>query len=100
VTGSPYAWPCGARTVQIAGSFGWATPPAEAKEALAELVWDHFKRIRGDLGRAQTFTANGANVLFVPSNGERFSNGNLKTGIPAVDAFVEEYSYGIFSGVG
>jgi len=93
VLGNIWTWPEGPLTVQVVGQFGWLTPPVEATEALAELVWDHFKRQRGDLGRATSLNANGTTVNFVPQNEPG------KVGIPNVDRFIETYRYNEFVGV-
>ena len=55
-SGGPYLWPWGTQAVRVTGTYGWTTPPADAKRAVAMLVWDHFKPQRSDLGRAQSYS--------------------------------------------
>jgi hypothetical protein len=83
---SAWSWPTLPYTVEVVGDFGWLTPPADAAAALAELVWDHFKRKRGDLGRAASMSAGGETIQFIPVD-------NGLTGIKTVDDFIQANRY-------
>lgn len=96
VTPSGWAWPQGINTVQVAGTFGWATAPADAKYALAELVWDHFKSKRGDLRRASRVSTQDSTVEYLPPDPDI----GIFTGLPNVDAFIRRYRYDPPFGVG
>lgn len=83
-TYSAYLWPPGAQTVQVAGTFGWTTAPADIKRALALLVWDHFKGRRGDLARAEVVSTSEQTVRYTPTDPAV----GLFSGVPEVDAIV------------
>lgn len=91
-TYSVYQWPYGVQTVQVTGAFGWLVTPFDIKRALANLVWDHYKQQRGDLGRARQANINGQQLTFVPDTpGE--------TGIVEVDQVLRDYQYDTLIGV-
>lgn len=96
VTPSGWAWPEGTNTVQVAGTFGWATAPADAKYALAELVWDHFKSKRGDLRRAARVSTQDSTIEYLPPDPDI----GVFTGLPNVDSFIRRYRYDPPFGVG
>jgi hypothetical protein len=90
VVGDIYAWPEGPQTVQVVGSFGWTTTPADVKRAVALLVWDHFKPDDEHIRRASQWGTQQA--TFVRSDGA--------TGLPEVDKIVDDYKRDITVGIG
>lgn len=89
LTGTPYGfvyqWPWGVNSVKITGTFGWTVTPGDVKRAVALLVWDHFKPLRGDLKQAQSWqTADIAIQRAVTDDAH-------PSGIPEVDQIVASY---------
>ncbi len=78
-----YFWPTGPRTVQVSGTFGWTIPDPDVLRAVAILVYDHFKPIRADLGRA---------IRWADGSGLAVDNSPIDddhpSGIPRVDEIV------------
>jgi hypothetical protein len=91
---SPWYWPRGLQSVRIDGTWGWTTPPADVKYAIALLVWDHFKSKRGDLYRAARISTAEQTTEFVSVSPE-----DGFTGIPDVDLIVEQYRRSAFIAV-
>ena len=81
---SPWIWPPGPSTVQVAATVGWTVCPEDIKRCLALLVWDHHKAIRGDLGRMTRLTANGET--------QEFGGGGL-TGVLEADSILRNYDH-------
>lgn len=79
---NPYTWPWGPQTVQVVGTFGWTTCPADIKRALALMVYHRFKPIRNDLRFATRVTTNNESVDYAISE---------PTGIPEADLLIREY---------
>lgn len=79
---SAAAWPAGAQTIRVIGTFGWLVTPPEIKRATALLVYNSVKPIRNDLGLAQSWTTTDASFdrsVTTPS------------GLPEVDEIVSRY---------
>lgn len=77
-----WCWPGGPQTVQVTGAFGWTVTPGDVKRAVALMVFDHFKPIRNDLRRTQSFTTDSAAINLAITK---------PTGIPECDDIIEEY---------
>jgi len=87
-----YAWPADAGSVSVNGTFGWTTTPGDVKRAVALMVFDHFKPIRNDLRRTQSFTTADSAVNLSASD---------PTGIPEADDIITDYVYAApFVGIG
>jgi hypothetical protein len=91
--GYPYLWPIGPQIVRVTGTFGWTVPPADAKRAIAMLVWHHFKPIRADLGRATSWQAGDTAVTnAIPTD-------DAPSGIPDVDQIIRRLRRNTYIGV-
>lgn len=77
-----YLWPVGPQVVEVTGTFGWTTAPADVVRAVAALVWNHYKPQRLDLGLTTRVTSSGE-TLEVDTEGA--------TGLVEVDAIVRDY---------
>lgn len=77
----PYGWPCGPQTVQVVGTFGWTTCPTDVKRAVALMVYDHFKPISDQTRRAEGWVINGIS----------YTRSVTGTGLPEVDAVIDDY---------
>lgn len=89
-----YSWPEGTQTVEIAGTFSWATVPGDIKFAVARLVYGRFKESRADLDRAESMSAAGVTLRFLESDTAH------PTGIREVDEVVSDYRRDAFLGIG
>ena len=79
----PYVWPADANSISMTGTFGWTTTPRDIKNALAIMVWDHFKLQRGDIRRATRWATTDVTVEVGDPN---------PTGIPEVDQIIEAFT--------
>jgi hypothetical protein len=59
-----YAWPIGAETIQVVGTFGWTVTPTDVNRCIALLVFDHFKPLAPGLRRAETMETVDARYTF------------------------------------
>lgn len=82
----PYTWPCDASSVQVTGNFGWTTTPADVKRAVALMVYDHFKPQDASLRRVQGYRTADAEYSMAQTQ---------PTGIPEVDAIIDDFQYRI-----
>jgi hypothetical protein len=77
-----WIWPLGPQTVWVSGNFGWITTPYEIKQALALMVFYHFKPIRQDLRLAETVSVADSTIRFGQTS---------PSGIPEVDDILVQY---------
>jgi len=87
LSGIGYYWPSDPNCVEITGTFGWTTAPADVKRAIALMCWDHFKPQRGDLRRASRVSTQDVTTEYLPSD----PAANVWTGISEVDDTIREY---------
>lgn len=84
ITGtSGYYWPTAANAVTVIGTFGWTVTPTDVKRAVALLVYDQFKPEADILRRANQLSD--AGTIYQLSTSD--------TGLPEVDAIIEQYTY-------
>lgn len=83
----PYAWPCGPQTVQVVGTYGWTTTPAQVKRAIALMVYDHWKPSRPDIRAAESVSNNNVIVRYALPDPEN----DIWTGISEVDGIIKQY---------
>jgi hypothetical protein len=79
--GLGYAWPTESNSVTVLGTFGWTVTPFDVKNAVAMMVYDHFKNKSDRIRRASSYQAGDAS----------FVNNETGTGIKDVDDIVERY---------
>jgi hypothetical protein len=78
----PWSWPTGPQAVEVAGTFGWTTPPGDIVRAVAMLCFNHYKPMRLDLGMTTRITAQGE-TLELDTEGA--------TGLAEVDSILRRY---------
>lgn len=76
-------WPEGTRTVSVTGDWHWSTTPADIKRAVALLCWDHFKPLRKDLRRVDSYRTNDASYDLASTQ---------PSGIPEADEIIGSYT--------
>lgn len=79
--GLGYGWPEEANSVTVLGTFGWTVTPFDVKNAVAMMVYDHFKNKSDRTRRASSYQAGDAS----------FVNNVEGTGIKDVDDIIERY---------
>jgi hypothetical protein len=77
-------WPPGPQTVQVVGTFGWTTTPADVKRAIAMLCYRDFKP-QADVLQFATQWSSGSAVFS--------ASATTPFGIPFVDATLKTYSH-------
>jgi hypothetical protein len=80
---SPWRWYPSPQSVIVTGTWGWTTPPADIRRAVAVVVFDQAKPIGSQTVRA-TRWMDGANVFDI--------NTSMPTGIVEVDMLLHEYN--------
>lgn len=82
---SAAAWPAGAQTIRVIGTFGWLVTPPEIKRATALLVYDHFKPTNQNLRFVSAMSTADANYTFVAPDADN------PTGLVEADSIIARY---------